>query len=43
MSDITLPNRETKEEDMVRRTIQDISNPDKLKDYADQVLLRITV
>ncbi|RCN39949.1 hypothetical protein ANCCAN_14130 [Ancylostoma caninum] len=43
MSDITLPHRETKEEDMVRRTIQDISNPEKLKDFADQVILRTAI
>ncbi|EYC04244.1 hypothetical protein Y032_0089g2304 [Ancylostoma ceylanicum] len=37
MSDIHLPYKETKEEDLVRRTIQDISNPEKLKDFANQI------
>ncbi|EPB74756.1 WGR domain protein [Ancylostoma ceylanicum] len=43
MSDIHLPYKETKEEDLVRRTIQDISNPEKLKDFANQVLSEVTV
>ncbi|EYC44087.1 hypothetical protein Y032_0472g2060 [Ancylostoma ceylanicum] len=37
MSDIHLPYKETKEEDIVRRTIQDISNPEKFKDFANQI------
>ncbi|EYC04265.1 hypothetical protein Y032_0089g2315 [Ancylostoma ceylanicum] len=43
MPDIHLPYKETKEEDLVRRTIQDISNPEKLKDFANQVLSELTV
>ncbi|KAK6753164.1 hypothetical protein RB195_012642 [Necator americanus] len=41
MSEITISCKERKEEDMIRRTIQDISNPEKLKDYAKQICWNI--